>query len=140
MLTRFDKVEKLQRARVRRNNAIEIYRPRGHKKPIEVRVASESVWLTAHQMAELFQVDRSGIVRHINNIYRSKELPKSSTCAKNAQVAADGKVRTMDSYNLDMIISVGYRVNSKLGTPFRIWAGEVLKMLKVIINLINKRN
>jgi len=108
-------------------NAIEIYRPKGQEKPIEVRVESESVWLTAHQMADLFQVDRSGIVRHVGNIYRSKELPSAATCAKNAQVAADGKVRKMDFYNLDMIISVGYRVNSKRGTQFRMWANKVLK-------------
>jgi prophage maintenance system killer protein len=78
-------------------------------------------------MAELFQRDRTVIVRHIHNIYKTKELSKLSTCAKNAQVAKDGKIRQMDTYNLDMIISVGYRVNSIRGTQFRIWATQVLR-------------
>jgi prophage maintenance system killer protein len=73
-------------------------------------------------MARLFDRDRTVIVQHIRNIYQTKELDRTSTGAKNAQVAADGKVRLMDLYNLDMIISVGYRVNSKRGTQFRIWA------------------
>lgn len=98
-----------------------------YKNRIEVRLEADSVWLTAHQMADLFGVDRSGIVRHISNIYRSNELKRNSTCAKNAQVAPDGKKRLMDFYNLDMIISVGYRVNSRRGTDFRIWATGVLK-------------
>jgi len=108
-------------------NQIVLYRTTDGATTLEVRVQSESVWLSAHQMAELFQVDRSGIVRHIQNVYRTKELPRAATCAKNAQVAADGKTRQMDLYNLDVIISVGYRVNSKRGTQFRIWASKVLK-------------
>lgn len=108
-------------------NAIEMYRSDDGKTTVQVRIESETVWLDTHQMAELFQVDRSGIIRHIQNIYRTRELPKASTCAKNAQVAADSKTRQMDFYNLDMIISVGYRVNSKRGTQFRIWANKVLK-------------
>ncbi|MDW7712649.1 MAG: RhuM family protein, partial [Deferrisomatales bacterium] len=67
------------------------------------------------------------IVRHVRNIYATGELDRAATCAKNAQVAADGKVRQMDLYNLDMAISVGYRVNSKRGTQFRIWATRVLR-------------
>jgi prophage maintenance system killer protein len=78
-------------------------------------------------MAELFGRDRTVIVRHIGNIYATGELQRETTCAKNAQVAADGKVRQMDFYNLDMIISVGYRVNSLRGTQFRIWATNVLR-------------
>ena len=78
-------------------------------------------------MAALFGRDRTVILRHIHNIYSTNELARKSTCAKNAQVAADGKIRQVDFYNLDMIISVGYRVNSKRGTQFRIWATEVLK-------------
>jgi prophage maintenance system killer protein len=109
------------------NNAIIIYRADDGKTAVQVRIKSETIWLDAHQMAELFQVDRSGIVRHISTIYRTRELSKVSTCAKNAQVAADGKIRQMDFYNLDVIISVGYRVNSKRGTQFRIWANKVLK-------------
>jgi prophage maintenance system killer protein len=94
---------------------------------LDVRMERETVWLDAHQMAELFGRDRTVIVRHIRNVYSTGELQRESTCAKNAQVAADGKVRQMDIYNLDMIISVGYRVNSLRGTQFRIWATNVLR-------------
>jgi len=98
-----------------------------YKNHIEVKLEEETVWLDTHQMADLFGVDRTGIVRHIQNIYKTKELFRKTTCAKNAQIAKDGKVREMDFYNLDMIISVGYRVNSKKGTQFRIWATDVLR-------------
>lgn len=104
-----------------------IYRTEDGHTQLDVRLEQETVWLDAHQMAKLFGRDRSVIVRHIGNIYKTKELSPSATCAKNAQVAADGKIRLMDFYNLDMIISVGYRVNSRRGTQFRIWATQVLK-------------
>ncbi|MFH1175435.1 MAG: RhuM family protein [bacterium] len=94
---------------------------------LDVRLEEETVWLDAHQIAELFDIDRTGIVRHINNIYETGELNKNATCAKIAQVAKDKKVRTMDFYNLDMILSVGYRVNSKRATQFRIWVTKTLK-------------
>lgn len=94
---------------------------------MDVRLEKESVWLSAHQMALLFSVDRSGVVRHIHNIYKTVELKPKTTCAKNAHVAQDGRVRAMNFYNLDMIISVGYRVNSRRGTQFRIWATTVLR-------------
>ena len=80
-------------------------------------------------MAELFQTDRTSIVRHINNIYKTQELDKESTCAKIAQVQMEGKrkiTRSIPFFNLDMIISVGYRVNSKRGVQFRQWANRVL--------------
>ena len=109
------------------DNQIVIYKASGGSISLEVKLQKESVWLDAHQMARLFDRDRTVIVRHIRNIYQTKELDRASTCAKNAQVAADGKVRPMDLYNLDMIISVGYRVNSKRGTQFRIWATSVLR-------------
>ena len=83
-----------------------------------------------NQMAELFQTDRSSIAKHIGNVYKSLELDRLSTCAKTAQVQIEGdrKVsRKIEYYNLDMIISVGYRVNSLRGTQFRIWANKVLK-------------
>ena len=98
-----------------------------YRNRVEVRLDKETAWLDAHQMAKLFGRDRSVILKHIHNIFKTKELVKKSTCAKNAQVAADGKVRQMESYNLDVIISVGYRVNSKQGTHFRIWATNVLR-------------
>jgi hypothetical protein len=81
-------------------------------------------------MAELFQTDRTSLVKHIKNIYKSGELSEETTCAKIAQVQKEGKrtiKRNIDHYNLDLIISVGYRVNSLRGTQFRIWAGGVLK-------------
>ena len=94
---------------------------------LEVRLEKETVWLDAHQLAALFGIDRTGIVRHISNVYKTGELDRDSTCAKIAQVAADGKMREMDIYNLDMILSIGYRVNSKKATQFRIWATNTLK-------------
>jgi len=94
---------------------------------LEVRLEKDTVWLNAHLIAKLFCVNRPAIVKHINNIYRLKELERKTTCSILEQVAADGKVRKMNLYNLDMIISVGYRVNSKRATHFRIWATKTLK-------------
>ena len=111
-------------------NQIIIYQPEVSLSSLEVRLENETVWLTQNQMAELFQTDRSSIVKHIGNVYKSLELDKLSTCAKIAQVQIEGnrKVsRNIEYYNLDMIISVGYRVNSIRGTQFRIWANKVLK-------------
>jgi len=110
-----------------KDTQIVIYRAKDGREQVEVRLEGETVWLDAHQMGRIFDRDRSVILRHIRNIYETKELSQASTCAKNAQVAADGKVRRMDLYALDMIIAVGYRVNSKRGTQFRIWATQVLR-------------
>jgi hypothetical protein len=104
-----------------------IYQTEDGQAKLDVRLEKETIWLDAHRMGRLFERDRSVIVKHIRNIYKTGELSPNSTCAKNAQVAADGKIRRMDVYNLDMIISVGYKVNSKRGTEFRIWATQVLK-------------
>ena len=79
---------------------------------LEVRLEKGTIWLDTHQIAKLFGIDRTGVVRHIANIYKTGELAKDATCAKIAQVAKDGKIREMDYYNLDVIISVGYPVNS----------------------------
>lgn len=106
---------------------IVLYQTEDGKTKLDVRLEKETIWLDAHQIAALFERDRSVIVKHIRNIYKTRELSPDSTCAKNAQVATDGKIRLMDFYNLDMIVSVGYRVNSKRGTQFRIWATNVLK-------------
>ena len=95
-----------------------------------VKLEKDTVWLTQSQMSNLFGVDRTVIVRHIRNIYKSAELCEDATCAKNAQVQEEGGRtvrRTIPYYNLDMIISVGYRVNSKNATQFRIWATSILK-------------
>ncbi len=94
---------------------------------LEVPIDGETVWLNAQQMSDLFGIDRSGIVKHVQNILETNELEAKSTCAKIAQVAKDGKKRLIDHYNLDMIISVGYRVNSMRGTQFRIWATNRLR-------------
>src|SRR3989344_929601 len=94
---------------------------------LEVRIEKETIWLDAHQIAALFGTQRPAIVKHINNIYQTGELEQKSTCSILEQVAADGKIRKMNLYNLDMIISVGYRVNSKQATQFRIWATNTLK-------------
>lgn len=97
---------------------------------LNVKLEKDTVWLTQSQMSNLFGVDRTVIVRHIRNIYKSAELCEDATCARNAQVQEEGGRtvrRTIPYYNLDMIISVGYRVNSKNATQFRIWATSILK-------------
>ncbi len=97
---------------------------------VNVSPNEETVWLTQEQMALLFNVDRTRIVRHINNIYSDNELDMLSTCAENAQVQFEGNrqvKRNIKLYNLDMIISVGYRVKSQRGIIFRRWANKVLK-------------
>lgn len=107
-----------------------LFQTQGGETKIEVRLANESVWLTADQMAELFQRDRSTIQRHVKRIYEEGELKPDSTCAFFAQVQTEGKrqvERKIPIYNLDMIISVGYRVNSHRGVQFRQWATQVLK-------------
>jgi len=98
-----------------------------YKNKLEVRLTEETVWIDAHAIARIFEVDRTVIVKHIGNIYKTGELAEKATCAKIAQVAADGKTRQMNIYNLDVILSVGYRVNSKQATQFRIWATNVLR-------------
>ena len=87
----------------------------------------DTVWLSLSQLTELFEVDKSGISRHLKKIFATGELVKDSVVAKNATTAADGKTYQVDYYNLDAIISVGYRVNSMRGTQFRIWATNILK-------------
>lgn len=111
-------------------NDIIIYQTEDGEIKLDVKMDKETVWLTQAQMSDLFQTDRTAILRHINNIYKSQELESESTCAKIAQVRTEGKrnvTRYIPYYNLDMIISVGYRVNSKRGTQFRIWANKILK-------------
>lgn len=106
---------------------------------IEVKLKEETVWLDAHLMARLFNVNRPAVVKHINNIYKTKELDEKLTCSKTEQVAADGKIRKMNLYNLDMIISVGYRINSKNATQFRIWATKTLRSYLVKGYVVNKK-
>ncbi|MBR1863278.1 MAG: virulence RhuM family protein, partial [Ruminococcus sp.] len=97
---------------------------------IDVRFVDETVWLTQQQMAELFQSSRTNIVEHIKNIYEEGELEEQATCRKFRQVRLEGSrtvERELPHYNLDMIISLGYRVRSKIATNFRRWATERLK-------------
>ena len=108
-------------------NQIEIFITKDNQTEVKVRFEQETVWLNAHMIASLFTVNRPAIVKHIQNIYKSNELPENATCSILEQVAADGKLRKMKLYNLDMILSVGYRVNSKSATQFRQWATQRLK-------------
>ena len=124
------------------NNEIVIYQSEDGKTQLDVKLEGETVWLTQAQMSELFQTDRTVINRHIRNIYKSGELEEEATCAKNAQVRMEGsrKVsRSIPYYNLDMIISVGYRVNSIRGVRFRQWANNVLKQYLIKGYAVNER-
>ena len=94
---------------------------------VEVTYDEDSLWLNLNQISMLFGRDKSVISRHLNKIFNNKELEKNSVVAKNATTASDGKTYQVEFYNLDAILSVGYRVNSKKGTAFRIWANSVLK-------------
>lgn len=94
---------------------------------IAVRIEDETVWLTQQQMAELFQTSRNNITLHISNIFKEGELEAFSVSKDSLHTAGDGKKYKTKLYNLDVIISVGYRVKSKTGTHFRIWASKVLK-------------
>jgi hypothetical protein len=94
---------------------------------VEVRLEGETVWLSLQQLADLFGRDKSVISRHLKNIFDSQELERGSVVAKNATTAADGKTYQVEYFNLDAIISVGYRVNSTQATRFRQWAMRVLR-------------
>ena len=95
---------------------------------VEVLLENEDVWLNAEALSTLFNIDRSGIVRHINNIYKDEELSKNSTCAIFAHMGNYGKQNyNTKYYNLDMIISIGFRVNSKKAIKFRSWANKIIK-------------
>ena len=107
-----------------------IYQSSDGQTELDVRLEGDSVWLSQAQLSSLFNSDRTSVGRHIRNIYNSGELEENATCAFFAQVQQEGKrtvKRTIPYYNLDIVISVGYRVNSKRATQFRIWANRVLK-------------
>lgn len=119
------------------DNKIEIYRTdKGTE--VSVQLENETVWLDAATIAVVFGVNRPAIVKHVGNIYKSGELEENSTCSILEQVAADGKNRKMNFYNLDMILSVGYRVNSSQATKFRQWATQRLKDYLVQGYVINE--
>lgn len=115
------------RENVNQKSNIIIYTTEDGLTKIETTFDEDTVWLSIDQMAELFQRDKSTISRHIKNIFSEGELVRESVVANFATTAADGKTYQVDYYNLDVIISVGYRVKSKRGTQFRIWATNLLK-------------
>ena len=94
---------------------------------IEVRLAQETVWLSQEQISELFGRERSVITKHLRNVFTEGELERDSVCAKFAHTAHDGKTYQVEHYNLDIIISIGYRVKSQQGTRFRQWATRLLR-------------
>lgn len=104
-----------------------VYRAANGQAQVEVRVDRETVWLTQDQMGRLFGRERSVITKHIRNVFKEKELEAKSVCAKFAHTAEDGKTYQVDHFNLDVIISIGYRVNSKQGVQFRQWATGILR-------------
>ncbi|MCO6464734.1 MAG: virulence RhuM family protein [Saprospiraceae bacterium] len=110
-------------------NEIVLYQSDELPQHIEVRLdeANETFWLSLNQIADLFERDKSVISRHLKNIFNNYELDKKSVVAFFATTAADGKTYNVEHFNLDAILSVGYRVNSKRGTQFRVWASKVLK-------------
>jgi hypothetical protein len=111
-------------------NEILLYTTPNGKVKVEIYLQNETIWLTQQKIADLFGVDRTVVTKHLTNIYTSNELNKKATCAKIAQVQSEGDRtvnRQIEFYNLDAIISVGYRVNSSQATAFRIWATERLK-------------
>ena len=112
---------------VKNNGDVIIYQSEDGATKINVNLQDETVWLSIDQMSELFQRDKSTISRHIKNIFIEGELQSNSVVAKFATTATDGKTYQVDYYNLDVIISVGYRVKSVRGTQFRIWATQRLR-------------
>ena len=119
-----------------------IYQTDDGRTQIDVRLENDTVWLTQTQMADLFKSSRTNIIEHIQNIYKDGELNEKSTCRKIRQVRQEGKRtvnREITMFNLDMIISVGYKVNSKRGVRFRQWANEILKQYLIKGYAVNER-
>ena len=116
-----------------------IYQPEDLTLVFDVRVEDETVWLTQIQMADLFQTTRNNITIHIGNIFKEKELEEISVGKDSLLAARDGKKYHTKFYNLDVIISVGYRVKSQRGTQFRIWANRVLREFLLKGHVLNQR-
>lgn len=122
------------------NNQIIIYQTEDGQTQIDVRMENETVWLTQKQIAELFGTKRPAITKHLKNIYSSEELDENSTCSILEHMGNDGKqTYSTKYYNLDAILSVGYRVNSKNATRFRQWANKVLKQYLIKGYAVNER-
>lgn len=120
-------------------NKIVIYKTAKNEVELSVRFENESVWLTQNQIALLFGTQRAAITKHLNNIFKSGELKRNSVSSILEHTAADGKTYKTQFYNLDMIISVGYRVNSTRATQFRIWATKTLRNYLVQGYAINEK-
>ena len=108
-------------------NNLLIYKDKNGNITVDAIYKDETLWLSQKSMAKVFEVDRTVITKHLKNIFTDGELDKDTVCAKIAHTAEDGKIYQIEFYNLDAIISVGYRVNSKKATEFRIWATKILK-------------
>ena len=122
------------------NNQIVIYQTEDGQTQVDVRLENETVWLTQKQIAELFGTKRPAITKHLKNIYASEELDENSTCSILEHMGNDGKqIYSTKYYNLDVILSVGYRVNSKNATRFRQWANKVLKQYLIKGYAVNER-
>ena len=122
------------------NNQIVIYQSEDGQTQVDVRLENETVWLTQQQIAELFNTKRPAITKHLKNIYASEELDETSTCSILEHMGNEGKqTYSTKYYNLDAIISVGYRVNSKNATRFRQWANTVLKQYLIKGYAVNER-
>ena len=119
-------------------NQIVVYQPNETVR-LDVRLENDTVWLTQEQMSQLFGRDQSVVARHIGNIFKEGELNRDSVYAKNAYTASDGKTYQVAFYNLDVVISVGYRVKSVQGTRFRQWATGVLKEYLIRGYAVNTR-
>ncbi len=115
---------------MKKSSEIIFYKNQNGENQIDVRLENETIWLSLNQISELLDTDKSGISRHIRNIFLEKELDQKATVAKIATVQIEGGrhvERSVEHFNLDVILSVGYRVNSKRATEFRIWATSILK-------------
>lgn len=123
-------------------NKIVIYQTEDGQTQIDVRLENETVWLTQAQMAELFQTTKQNVSLHVNNVFKEGELEQASTVKEYLTVQQEGKrsvSRQVKFYNIDVIISVGYRVKSKRGTAFRIWARKIIKDYLVKGYAVNER-
>lgn len=121
------------------NDSVVVYRTEDDTLQLNVQVANETVWLTQQQMAYLFDTTKQNVSLHVNNIFREGELIKKSVVKDSLTTAADGKNYWTSFYNLDVIISVGYRVKSKRGTQFRQWANRILKEYLLNGYAVNQR-
>jgi hypothetical protein len=120
-------MNKQKKDKISSRGEIIIYQTKNKRIRLEVKLEEETVWLTQKQIARLFGTQRPAITKHLHNIFKSGELKEDSVCSILEHTALDGKKYQTKFYNLDIIISVGYRVNSSRATQFRIWATKVLK-------------